>query len=225
VRELRQALSRGPGLAETHAAVGRVLMEVGDIDEGIRRLEAAIALDPRAPLAIEALVRCHALRGDLARVDHLIATTITAKEDSAYWTTRARMFIWRRDQRSAMALLDELVAFDPNLLVARMMLSIVAYQRLPTEVRDQKVIALESVGSLRRRTFFMQMEAETNAYLNLTEPAFLAVKRCADSGLIDLGWIDHCPLLDEVRADPRFPAARALVKQRADEILHAYRVG
>jgi eukaryotic-like serine/threonine-protein kinase len=225
VRELRQALNRGPGLAETHAAVGRVLMEVGDIDEAVRRLEAAIGLDPRAPLATEALVRCHALRGETAVVDELLATIVGSKEDSAFWTTRARMLIWRRDQAGAAALLEELMAFDPELLVAKLMLSIVAHRRLPNEMRDQQLIAVESVGGRRRRTFFMQMEAETNAYIGQLEAAFVSVKRCVDGGLIDLGWIDHCPLLDEIRPDPRFPAVRAVVKQRADEILHAYRTG
>ena len=225
VRELRQALSRGPGLAEAHAAAGRVLMEVGDIDEAVRRLEAAIGLDARAPLAAEALVRCHALRGEWARVDELLRTTINAREDSAFWTTRARMFTWRRDQAGAQKLLDELMAFDPTLLVAKMMLSIIAHQRMPSEVRDQQIIAVESVGGLRRRTFFMQMEAETNAFLGHLEATFVSMKRCADAGLIDLGWMDHCPLLDVVRTDPRFPEVRAMVKRRADEILHAYRAG
>ena len=225
VRELRQALSRGPGLAEAHAAVGRVLIEVGDIDEGVRRLEAAIGLDPRAPLAVQALVRSHAVRGDWARVDEMMTTMIPAREDSAFWSMRARMFIWRRDQQGAIALLDELMAFNPDLLVAKLMLSIVAHKRLPSGAADQHLFAVESVGGLRRRTFFAQMEAETNAYMERSEPAFLSVKRCVDGGLIDLGWIDGCPLLADMRLDPRFPPLRAVVKQRADEILHAYRVG
>jgi serine/threonine-protein kinase len=225
VRELRQALSRGPGLAETHAAVGRVLIEVGDLDEGMRRLEAAINLDPRAPLAVEALVRSHAIRGDWARVDEMLTTRISAREDSAFWTTRARMLIWRRDQAGAVALLDELLAFNPELAVAKMMLTIVAHKRLPSGAADEHLVAVESVGGLRRRTFFAQMEAETNAYLERTEPAFLSMKRCVDTGLIDLGWMDGCPLLDQMRLDARFPPLRAVVKQRADEILQAYRVG
>ncbi|MEP7123358.1 MAG: protein kinase [Byssovorax sp.] len=225
VRELRQALSRGPGLAEAHAAVGRVLMEVGDVAEAVRRLEAAINLDPRAPLAVEALVRCHALAGDWARVEQIMTSMITAREDAAFWTTRARMFIWRRDQEGAAALLDELMAFNPNLLVAKLMLGIVANKRMPSEMREQQIIAVESVGGLRRRTFFMQMEGETNAYLGRTEAAFSSVKRAIDAGLIDLGWLDGCPLLEEIRRDPHFPPLRAVVKQRADEILQAYRVG
>ena len=225
MRQLRQALSRGPGLAETHAAVGRVIMEVGDVDEAVRRLQAAIELDPRAPLAVEALVRCHALRGDWASADEVLERARITKEDSGYWSTRARMLLWRRDAAGASALLDELIAFDPDMLVARLMLGIVAFKRLPAELHEQQTIAGESVGSLRRRTFFMQMEAETQAYLGETELAFTSVKRCADAGLIDLGWIDHCPLLDPIRSDPRFAPVRAMVKQRADEILQAYRAG
>jgi serine/threonine-protein kinase len=225
MRQLRQALTRGPGLAETHAAVGRVIMEVGDIDEAVRRLEAAIELDARAPLAIEALVRCHALRGDWTSVEAALALTRITKDDAGYWTTRARMLLWRRDAPGAAALLEELIAFDPSMFVARLMLGIVANKRLPAELRDQQTIASESVGSLRRRTFFMQMEAETQAYLGDDETAFTCVKRCADAGLIDLGWVDQCPLLDPIRSDPRFPPIRAMVKQRADEILQAYRAG
>jgi eukaryotic-like serine/threonine-protein kinase len=225
VRELREALLRGPGLAEAHAAVGRVLMEVGDIDEAAHRLEAAIGLDPRAPLAAEALVRCHALRGDWDRVDAQIAGSLASKEEASYWTARARMLLWRRDRTGAAALLEELVVFAPDMVVARMMLTLVANQRMPEDAPDLHRIALESIGGLRRRMFFLQMEAETRGYLGMIEPLLVSVKKCADSGLIDLCWIDHCPLLDEIRSDPRFPPLRAIVKQRADEILDAYRAG
>jgi hypothetical protein len=50
------------------------------------------------------------------------------------------------------------------------MLGIVANKRLPNEIRDQQIFAVESVNGLRRRTFFMQMEAETNAYLDRPRP-------------------------------------------------------
>jgi hypothetical protein len=46
-----------------------------------------------------------------------------------------------------------------------------------------------------------------------------------DGGFLDIGWMDGCPLLDAVRSDARFPPLRALVKQRAGEILEAYRTG
>ena len=58
-RELKQAVTRGPGLAEAHATLGRLLSEIGALDEGTRRLEAALALDPKVPLACDALARCY----------------------------------------------------------------------------------------------------------------------------------------------------------------------
>lgn len=225
VRELRQALHRGPGLAEAHAAVGRVLLEVGDFDEAERRLEAALGLDLKAPLANEALLRCFALRGAWARVDAQIDATFRDKEDTAYWATRGRMMLWRRDRVGASALLADLIASHPDMVSSRMMLEIISHGRMPEAARTQEIRIIEATGSLRRRMYFMQIETETLSFLDDTEPALVSLKRSVDAGLIDLGWIDHCPLLDGLRRDPRFLPLRAQVKQRADEILDAYRGG
>ncbi len=226
VRELRQAIHRGPGLAEAHAAVGRVLMEVGDLDEAVRRLEAALGLDLRAPLAAEALIRCFALRGEWARVDEQLDLLLSNKEESAYWTTRSRMLLWRNDQAGAQALLAELRSENPrNVQVTALLVGIVASRRLPEDAESREMLTYERVGSLRRRMFFMQMEAEHLAYLGEHEQALVSVKRAADNGLIDFCWVDHCPLFGVIRRDPSFPAIRAQVKQRADEILAAYRTG
>ena len=96
---------------------------------------------------------------------------------------------------------------------------------MPEDSTSQGMLGVESVGSLRRRMFFMQMEAELFAFMGDVENAMVSLKRAASSGLIDFGWIDHCPLLGELRRDPSFPSIRAQVKQRADEILDAYRTG
>jgi serine/threonine-protein kinase len=225
VRELRQALQRGPGLAEAHAAVGRVLMEVGDVDEAVRRLEAAIGLDPRAPLANEALIRCFALRGEWARVDEQIEASLTDKEDNPYWTTRARMLLWRRDQPGAAALLADLVAHYPNMHVPQVMLEIIAHRRMADDIGTRETIGFESKGSLRRRMFFMQLETEILCFVDDTERALVSLRRSVDAGLIDLGWMAGCPLLDAIRHEPRFQPLSAMVQQRADEILEAYRIG
>ncbi len=71
-----------------------------------------------------------------------------------------------------------------------------------------------------------QIDAEIFAYLgDDIEPVLSRVARIIDDGFLDIGWMDGCPMLDVVRGDARFPPLRALVKQRADEILEAYRAG
>ena len=112
-----------------------------------------------------------------------------------------------------------------NVQVPALLIKIVAERRLPEDAEAREMLTYERVGSLRRRMFFMQMEAEHLAYLGEKEQALVSLKRAADRGLIDFCWVDHCPLFEELRRDPSFQAIRAQVKHRADEILAAYREG
>ena len=49
-----------------------------------------------------------------------------------------------------------------------------------------------------------------------------AIQLAAEVGLIDLAWLERCPLFRRVRLSPRYYAPHALVKKRRDEILEAY---
>jgi serine/threonine-protein kinase len=76
-------------------------------------------------------------------------------------------------------------------------------------------------NSKRRHAFFAQLKAEIAAFNGLAEPAILAIVEANELGLTDVLWIDRCPLLDFVRNDPRFVAARSHVAARAEAILAA----
>ncbi len=226
VRELRTAVVRAPGLSDTHSAVGRVLLEVGDIDEAIRRLKDAIALDPRAPLASATLARCYGLRRDWDRVEEALASTARSNGDITYWTIRARMLLWKRDGAAAELALGQLLACSANIPMARLLYEVGAFRRLPAALSVRPQATSEPPGNIRRRMFLTQIDAEILAYLGEDpEPVISRVAQMIDGGFLDIGWIDGCPLLDEIRSDPRFSPLRAVVKQRADEILEAYRAG
>ena len=226
VRELCSAVVRAPGLSDAHSAVGRVLLEIGDVDEAIRRLETAIALDPRAPLASATLARCHGLRRDWDRVEEALASTARSNGDITYWTIRARMLLWKRDGAAAELALAQLLACSANVPMARLLYEVGAFRRLPAALSDRPQATSEPPGNVRRRMFLTQIDAEILAYLGGDlEPVISRVAQMIDVGFLDIGWIDGCPLLDEIRSDPRFPPLRAVVKQRADEILEAYRAG
>ena len=74
----------------------------------------------------------------------------------------------------------------------------------------------------RRRSFFSQVAAEISAYLGLNDDALTALEDAAAAKLIDIFWIDHCPLFDEIRSLPRFIAVRQIVDTRAKEILACF---
>jgi serine/threonine-protein kinase len=80
-------------------------------------------------------------------------------------------------------------------------------------------------GNTRRIVLFHQIYAEIHAYAGDTARALDALRRAADGGLIDIFWVDRCPLFAPIRGDASFAASRAIVLHRAHEILDAYRGG
>ena len=59
------------------------------------------------------------------------------------------------------------------------------------------------------------------AWLGGADTVIVLVERSCDAGFFDLHWLEKCPLLDVMRADPRYPALHAKVKARAEAILDA----
>jgi hypothetical protein len=46
-----------------------------------------------------------------------------------------------------------------------------------------------------------------------------AIEKAVDLGLLDIGWLDHCPLLQQLASSDRFQKMRERVAVRAREVL------
>jgi serine/threonine-protein kinase len=78
-------------------------------------------------------------------------------------------------------------------------------------------------GRVRRRPiFFRQMRAEMCAYSGDHDAALTALEEAAALGLIDLVWLDRCPLFEPLRVAARFAQVRAGVAARAELVLEAF---
>jgi TolB-like protein/Tfp pilus assembly protein PilF len=220
VRELRYAVMRGPGLAEAHGALGRLLAEVGALEEGIRRLEAAVSLDPLAPTANTALARSYALLGDWSRADALLERAGQSEGRAYYAAPRARFSLWRRDGARAAAILREIEDPSDQSAVTRILLTIATSIGQPSE---RLIFPGSPEGDARSHAFMLQLEAEGRVLVNDTGRAIDAIRRSVEAGLIDLAWLDRCPLFTAVWADPRFVPLREQVAARAKQIIEAYR--
>ena len=64
----------------------------------------------------------------------------------------------------------------------------------------------------------LSIATECNARAGRLEEAFASLALQAQLPFIDLLWMDHCPPLEVMRADPRFSEARATVAARAAEL-------
>lgn len=75
-------------------------------------------------------------------------------------------------------------------------------------------------GSERARAFLLQVGTEMLAKVGELELAFETLKGVEEIPVIDLVWMDHCPLLAPLRPDPRFARLRETVAARA-ALIHA----
>ncbi|EYF04248.1 protein kinase domain-containing protein [Chondromyces apiculatus] len=220
VRELRRALSRSPALAEAQGLLASILLEAGEVGDGQRWCESALNLDPSTPLAHASLTRLYALQGRWKEADTELSAA--AQLGSEQWPIRARYLLWRRDVSKAEGLLRDL---DEQMHVpgmARALLQIMREGRIPGNT-PQMLSAEMSHHAPRRRAFMHQLRAEVHGFVGDTEEVLNEIQRAIDAALIDLLWLDRCPMLDEARQHPRFAALHAVVKRRADAILEAYR--
>jgi hypothetical protein len=62
----------------------------------------------------------------------------------------------------------------------------------------------------------MQLRTETLAFVDDRDGALDALAAANESLLLDIGWLDRCPLLGALREDPRFALARTGVAARAE---------
>jgi serine/threonine-protein kinase len=192
--------------------LGRMLLELGDVAQAIMRLEAALLLDPTSVAPEFELARAHALLGEWAQVDEIHARPQLDALTRAI--SRARLALWRRE-RAPVAPADT----PPD-----------SYQRLWCEVLTTPSLSPDQRAWMRGRTdkatgrlrtLFWQRNAEVLAFVGDGDAALDAVEQTLAVGLIDLTWIDRCPLFDDARTSPRWRPVRAALAERIAPIAAA----
>jgi serine/threonine-protein kinase len=225
VRAARTALARSPGLAHAQELLGRILLEAGHRDEAAARLRTALAIDPSTLTPRWELVRMHALLGEWTQADALMDLPVGGRGDGvSRFLYRLRLAVWRGQDHPD---LDNAPPLGPEFgAVARSrdLRETIRTRELPDAYREALETSRASLGEgSRRRTLFCQLNAEVYSFVFEVDAALDALKEAVDSGLLDLFWMDRCPVLDPVRRDARFAALRAEVEARVSRIESALR--
>jgi len=217
VRSLRRSLRLAPSNAEAHDLLGRILAETTLLADAKRHLGAALALEPEITSARLELSRMLELMGD-----HDEAERVVGDWSDVALPFRARTYAWRRDAGRAAELLSSVPPTTTMpLTMVRAVLELTV--GLPPRWEVYERLTAPGRSSLRGRTFFSQMEAEAAALAGDRARALAAITRAAEASLFDLPWLDWCPLLADLRAEPAFLAARATAAARAARVEEAYR--
>jgi serine/threonine-protein kinase len=227
-RAVREALAVSPGSADVHDMRGRLLGEVGSPVDALASLSTAVKLEPSNLRARGDAMRMHALLGDYAPVDDLVARAAgEAGTEGVVIVLAARLALWKRDvemlRRIEETTKDLQYAFKSA--VGELVAVGVSGNITPALADLGKTWGKVTHGAVRRSAFFQQLAAEVAAYAGLDDAALDAIEAGDRLGLIDISWLDRCPLLDRLRDSPRFAEARRGIAARASAVLAALEGG
>ncbi len=220
-REFRIAIACSPYQAEPHEGLGRMLLEAGFLDDGMARLESALAIAPKLSSVRWEIARAHALEHNWLAHDQLIAELL---KDGDRPIARLRFAVWRnrRDQ-----LAESFVAWKVgvNLFEPELFERVYAVLLDGTWARDRDAIVKACTASKspskRRLLFLAQVGCELAAYAGEVETSLALLARADSLDLFDRHWLDRCPTLAAVRATPDGRRLQQRVRMRAESILDA----
>ncbi len=218
----RMAISRAPHLAEAHEQLGRLLLEAGYIDLARARLDEALAIAPDLRSAQWEISRAYALDGNWDELETLVASLRAQHLDRPM--SRAR-YAWWRGRTAEVAQIRPEAAYMDRVLwpgVVDALFDVFLNVRGWGEREDELFVHVASDSTnKRRRCYVGQLACEAAAHSGNIDALVRLLQSTIDNGLFDLHWLDRCPLLTPYAGEPRMQKLRAIVAQRAEQILDA----
>jgi eukaryotic-like serine/threonine-protein kinase len=228
--DLSRALVRAPMSAQSHELAAKILVEVEGTGPARKYYETARGLDPG---------RAHVIDSDLARLDALDRQWEAADErvnrlaadpdpsiNQLSLILKGRLSVWRGD--------PNVIRQNGRQFLSRMSTNAGVIHRFVTEVETagditdsmwtaMMGVAVDPQRPLRQYLVRLQIFTELALSLDQRDKAFEALSRAADLGLMDITWMDHCPLMEKIVEYPHFQPLRRRVAERATRVLAAFR--
>jgi TolB-like protein/tRNA A-37 threonylcarbamoyl transferase component Bud32 len=219
---LREALRIAPTCSIAHEYLGRLQMEAAQPEKGLRHLTLALELDPQLEWCHVDIARQRALEGDVASFQEHIGRTFARYEGmrTAVRLYEMRVGAWTRDLdmvRRALAHIDGNSEIDAVRIMH-------AYGPALLEPYDGEALAgfhayaTKNLQNGRLLTLVYQLWSEQTAFWSDRERTLAHLEAAVDLALVDLAWLDGCPLFDFLREEPRFIEVRSRVRARCEAI-------
>jgi DNA-binding winged helix-turn-helix (wHTH) protein/TolB-like protein/Tfp pilus assembly protein PilF len=213
--EFEEALRLNPGYATAHHWYGNVLLSLDRVDEAVAHLEEAHKADPLSLIvgAERGSVLYHARRFDEAA--EVLARTLEMDgrfTEARFWMARTRLA--QGDHAGALeeARLARELYGRPGAMLAEMGVALARSGR-SAEAREH----LAELERLDRTVPVAYALSILYAGLGDTDRALRALDRAAVQRATDLSFLGSDPLFDPLRADPRFAALRARLREPREE--------
>lgn len=229
-RDLGVGLVRAPMAPYAHELAGRMLVEISGPTEARHHFETAMGLDPaRATLISADLARLEALEGNWSSADKRLEVLLADADPAVIQVGnvfKARLAAWRGNYD---AMLAAAAGFAPRIgqqgdRLLRFMNQLAGDGKAPPELWSVVLSAFTDDGHpARQQLMGLQLLAEIALVRREPERALEPLAIAATKGLMDVVWLDHCPLFTQLADDARFAPIRAQVAERAARVLAAFR--
>ena len=226
--DLGRALIRAPMSAAAHETAARLLCEVSPPADARRHFATAIALDPtRSQMIMLDLARLDVFDGDFESADRRLAE-VQQDPDAAVRAVGAlydsRIASWKRDTARMLRTFDQ---FGDRLTGSTAATELLTswIKGGPFEASAFHAMIAHLIHSDRPRRLqlvALQRATETLALVGQADLAIEILEQAARLGLIDIRWVDHCPLFSELRTHARWQAIRDQVAARATAVRAAF---
>jgi serine/threonine-protein kinase len=221
-RSIERALHIAPTYADAHEYLGMLQCEAGRADEGRRRLELALSLDPTLMYAGVFEARQLAFAGQwdaceavLAGIDRRHGPAVRALT----LAQRTRVAAWHGDHEALRrCAADDAHQGSPSWRMVRLYAAALTGEMGRSDLRERLREILSATQNPRFLSLTEQLATEVYAALGELDEARLHLMRAATNVLVDLEWLDRCPLLVPLRAHPSFGEARRRVRARAEAV-------
>jgi len=217
VKALVRALEIAPTYAHAHQYLAQLQCEAGNIKEGLERAKLAHDLEPSLVMSLFDIARLHALHGNREESERVLAMVDrNSRMRSAMIQFRLRVAAWFGDLETVRDIADDLRGEDADgfsryvISYARSLAGDFSKEELDTITSD----LIKAAPSPRFYTLMCQTAVEIYAARGYPEDALRYFQEAADRVLIDIEWIDRCPLLKSIRSLPGYAEARRKVRQR-----------
>jgi serine/threonine-protein kinase len=217
---LREALDIAPTYAAALQYLGNLQCEAGRADEGLVRLRLAYALDPGLVIALLEVARISALRGKMDdyrwAAGKLMAQPLLRLPALIL---RMRTGAWTGDLEEVRRCRQELRDDASGINIGAVQYADAVLGEA-TPGADLSVVdsLLADSTSLRFMSLLCQLATEQLCLTGQAERAMGYFQRAADTALIDMEWIERCPVLAPLRGLPGFAEGRRKVRTRVEAL-------
>lgn len=220
---LKRALEFAPGCAAIHEYVGMLQCEAGHIKKGLEHLELAAAMDPSRPLTWGNVARIRSLSGDRKEaIDALQRLEALERPDrfQASVILRIRDALWCKDPEALDQYLLVLEASSNATNNTFFQMYVAALQGYDDAIQPLARYPSELSGSVSPRFRMATYQWVTEALLAAKQQELALETLCsaATTVLVDLYWLEKCPLLAPLRDDYAFLESVRLTRERAAAI-------